>query len=161
MPRKMTPSEREAFLAAKHVGIISIDAGDGKPPFAVPVWYAYEPGGLVTVMTPPGSFKVRLLKRAGGYTLSVQEEEPPYRYVTVSGPVVESTDPVDPEEHLAMAQRYLGEEGGREYMVQAASMPEAAEYRPSSIYQPPSEPTDEALSCIVESIVWIAFSPAW
>ena len=36
----MTRAEREAFLAALHVGIISI-AETGRGPLAVPIWYAY------------------------------------------------------------------------------------------------------------------------
>ncbi len=124
--RKMTVSEREAFLAAKHVGILAVDGGDGRPPFAVPIWYGYEPGGLVTITTGPRSHKVGLIKAAGAFTVSVQDEEPPYRYVTVSGPVVETVDEADPAERLAIAQRYLGEEGGREYMAQMGKIPESA-----------------------------------
>lgn len=126
MPRRLTPSEREAFLAAKHVGIISVDAGDGKPPFAIPVWYAYEPGGVVTVLTGPETLKGRLIKAAGAYTLAVQDEEPPYRYVTASGPVVETVEVADPAERLAVAQRYLGEEGGRGFMAETGSRPNSA-----------------------------------
>jgi nitroimidazol reductase NimA-like FMN-containing flavoprotein (pyridoxamine 5'-phosphate oxidase superfamily) len=38
----MTKDEREAFLAALHVGVISLeDPGHG--PLTVPIWYAYEP----------------------------------------------------------------------------------------------------------------------
>lgn len=132
MPRKLSDGEREAFLAAKHVGIISVDAGDGRQPFAVPVWYAYESGGVVTVLTGPETLKARLIKAAGGYTLSVQDEEPPYRYVTVSGPLVETVDPADQGERLSVAQRYLGDEGGRAYMAGMASHPNAAfRMRPS------------------------------
>ncbi len=131
--RKMTVSEREAYLAAKHVGILSVDGGDGRPPFAVPIWYSYEPGGVVSIMTGPKSHKVGLLEAAGSFTLAVQDEEPPYRYVTVSGPVVETVDEVSGDERLALAQRYLGEEGGREYMAQMGGNPETAfRMRPSS-----------------------------
>ncbi|MBO0702848.1 MAG: pyridoxamine 5'-phosphate oxidase family protein [Candidatus Dormibacteraeota bacterium] len=126
MPRKMTDSEREAFLAAKHVGIISVAAGDGKPPFAVPIWYAYDPGGLVTIHTGPRSRKARLIRAAGSYALSVQDEEPPYKYVTVSGPVVETVDDADAGERLALAQRYLGEEVGRGFMAQTGGDPRSA-----------------------------------
>lgn len=126
MPGKLSPSEREAFLAAKHVGIVSVDAGDGEPPFAVPVWYAYEPGGVVTILTSPETVKARLIKAAGAYTLAVQDEEPPYRYVTVSGPLVETVDVADPAERLAMAQRYLGEEGGRGFMAETGGRPNSA-----------------------------------
>lgn len=135
MAGKLSLSEREAFLAAKHVGIISVDAGDGKPPFAVPIWYAYEPGGLVTILTSPATLKARLIKAAGAYTLAVQDEEPPYRYVTVSGPLVETVDVADPAERLAVAQRYLGEEGGRGYMAQMGGRPNSAfRMRPATWY---------------------------
>lgn len=126
MPRKMTVSERQAFLAAKHVGIVSVDSGDGGPPFAVPIWYSYEPGGVVTITTGPKSHKVGLIKAAGAFTLAVQDEEPPYRYVTVSGPVVETLDEADAAERLVLAQRYMGEEGGRQYMAEMGGHPEMA-----------------------------------
>lgn len=126
MPRKMTAGEREAFLADRHVGIISINSGEGRAPFAVPVWYSYEPGGVVTVLTAPDTLKARLVKATGNYTLTAQDEEPPYKYVAVSGPLVETSDPTDPDERLAMAQRYLGEEGGRGYMAEMGSHPNAA-----------------------------------
>jgi hypothetical protein len=49
-------------------------------------------------------------------TLCVQTEEAPYRYVTVEGPVVEMTTPVDPDERRALAHRYLGPELGDMYI---------------------------------------------
>ena len=41
-PLTMTRSEREAFLAAVHVGVISIERA-GQAPLAVPIWYDYDP----------------------------------------------------------------------------------------------------------------------
>jgi nitroimidazol reductase NimA-like FMN-containing flavoprotein (pyridoxamine 5'-phosphate oxidase superfamily) len=46
----MTKQEREAFLADLHVGIISI-AEEGRGPLTVPVWYAYDPGKDLRIMT--------------------------------------------------------------------------------------------------------------
>lgn len=132
MAGKLSPSEREAFLAAKHVGVVSVDAGDGKPPFAVPIWYSYEPGGAVTILTSPQTLKARLIKAAGAYTLAAQDEDPPYKYVSVSGPVVETVEVADPAERLAMAQRYLGEEMGRGFMAETGGNPNSAiRMRPS------------------------------
>jgi hypothetical protein len=48
----------------------------------------------------------RALIRAG-----VQEASPPYRYVSVEGPLV-SKDEFDPAERLAMARRHLSAAGG-------------------------------------------------
>ena len=44
MDLRMTKAEREVFLAAEHVAVVSV-AEEGRGPLAAPVWYAYEPGG--------------------------------------------------------------------------------------------------------------------
>ena len=51
MPRPMTEREREAFLAEPRTAIFSVAAAGGRPPLAVPIHYAYEPGGDVTFFT--------------------------------------------------------------------------------------------------------------
>ena len=43
-----------------------------------------------------------------------QSEEPPYKYVSIEGPVV-SIDESSDDDLLAMAVRYLGEDGGKQY----------------------------------------------
>ncbi|MGH7912897.1 MAG: pyridoxamine 5'-phosphate oxidase family protein [Candidatus Dormibacteraceae bacterium] len=126
MPRTMTVTEREGFLAKPHIGVIAVDAGPGRAPLAVPIWYTYEPGGLVTVMTGPKSEKARLIAGTGRYSLTVQDEKPPYKYVTASGPVVETVAEAQAPERLAAAQRYLGEEGGRGFMDQMGGVVEVA-----------------------------------
>jgi len=114
MSLAMTPQEREKFLADVHVGVISIHE-DGHGPLTVPVWYAYEPGGELRVMTGRTSRKGRLLERAGRFSLCVQTETPPYKYVSVEGPIV-SIEPGDRERDLRpLARRYLGA-GASSYM---------------------------------------------
>jgi nitroimidazol reductase NimA-like FMN-containing flavoprotein (pyridoxamine 5'-phosphate oxidase superfamily) len=83
----MTKQERERFLAEIHVGIIGIPE-DGRGPLAVPVWYAYTPAGELRVVTGRTSRKGRLLQRAGRFSLCAQTETPPYRYVSVEGPII-------------------------------------------------------------------------
>jgi uncharacterized protein len=111
-----TEAERQEFLAAKHVGVLSVDAADGRPPASVPIWYDYTPGGDIRFNTGPGTRKARLIERAGALTLVVQREEPPYQYVVVEGTVVENTSPAPLEVREAIAIRYLGEEGGRQFV---------------------------------------------
>ena len=53
---------------------------------------------------------------AGAVTLVVQREEPPYQYVVVEGTVVETTTPTPLDVREAIAIRYLGEEGGRQFV---------------------------------------------
>jgi nitroimidazol reductase NimA-like FMN-containing flavoprotein (pyridoxamine 5'-phosphate oxidase superfamily) len=116
----MTKDEREAFLAALHVGVISI-AQKERAPLTVPIWYAYTPGGEVTVITGRGSRKVALITQAGGFSLCVQDEAPPYKYVAVEGPVV-AIEAADRERDTrSMARRYLGFAGGDRYIEQNAA----------------------------------------
>jgi nitroimidazol reductase NimA-like FMN-containing flavoprotein (pyridoxamine 5'-phosphate oxidase superfamily) len=112
----MTRQEREQFLAELHVGIISI-AEDGRGPLTVPVWYAYQPGGELRVLTASASRKGRLLERARRFSLCAQTETPPYRYVSVEGPVV-AIAAADVERDLRpLARRYLGAEAGDAYIA--------------------------------------------
>lgn len=114
--KAFTETERQEFLAAKHVGVLSVAATDGRPPASVPIWYDYTPGGNVRIMTGPSSRKARLIDRAGVVTLVVQREEPPYQYVVIEGAVVDTTNPAPPDVQEAIAIRYLGEEGGRAFV---------------------------------------------
>ena len=118
----ITKQEREAFLADVHVGIISI-AEEGRGPLTVPIWYAYDPGGDLRIMTGRESRKGRLLARAGRFSLCVQTESPPYKYVSVEGPIV-ATEPADLERDLRpLAHRYLGAEAGDRYMESTGDDP--------------------------------------
>jgi PPOX class probable F420-dependent enzyme len=114
--KAFSETKRQEFLAAKHVGVLSVAADDGRPPSSVPIWYGYAPGGNILVNTGASSRKAKLIDRAGAVTLAVQLEEPPYQYVVVEGTVVETTTPTPLEVREAIAIRYLGEEGGRAFV---------------------------------------------
>jgi len=106
----MTSEEREAFLADVHVGILAIDRED-RGPLALPIWYQFR-DGAVEIGMGGDSLKAKLLRAAGRATLTVQTEAPPYKYVSVEGPVTVSQEQRDDFE---MASRYLGPEMGRWY----------------------------------------------
>ena len=111
----LTGAERDQFLADLHVGVLSVAAGDGRGPIPVPVWYSYQPGGQVSVITGRSSRKAQAIRAAGRMSLCAQDEAPPYRFVSVEGPA--AIEEVEFEERLAMAHRYLGGEGGDQYMA--------------------------------------------
>lgn len=115
MSLQMSRSEREAFLAGVHVGVIGI-AEAGRAPLLAPIWYAYEPGGELWLVTERGSRKGRLLERTRRVSLCAQSETPPYKYVSVEGPVtrIEPSDLLRHERPLAI--RYLGERRGQQYL---------------------------------------------
>jgi nitroimidazol reductase NimA-like FMN-containing flavoprotein (pyridoxamine 5'-phosphate oxidase superfamily) len=112
----MSAAEREEFLAGVRVGVLSAALGGAGRTVAVPVWYSYQPGGLLTVLTGRRSRKAAAIRTAGRFALCVQDDSPPYRYVSVEGPVVREEE-LDPAERLAMARRYLGAAGGDRYVT--------------------------------------------
>jgi nitroimidazol reductase NimA-like FMN-containing flavoprotein (pyridoxamine 5'-phosphate oxidase superfamily) len=112
----MSAAEREEFLAGVHVGVLSAAAGAAGQTLTVPVWYSYQPGGLLSVLTGRHSRKAAAIRTAGRFSLCAQDDHPPYRYVSVEGPVV-SEEELDPAERLAMARRYLGTVGGDRYVT--------------------------------------------
>lgn len=117
----MTVEEREAFLAEVRVGVLAIEhAGQG--PLAVPIWYLVKDGAVLLLMDEQ-SLKARLVRAAGQATLTVQQETPPYKYVSVEGPV--TLEPPAKDLRLELATRYLGPAAGAKY----ASGPDS----PSSI----------------------------
>jgi PPOX class probable F420-dependent enzyme len=116
MPKELTESERQEFLSAKNVAVLSVAATDGRPPASVPIWYDYAPGGNIRVNTGASRRKARLIEQAGVVTLVVQHEEPPYQYVVVEGTVVDVTTPTPLEVREAIAVRYLGAEAGRQFV---------------------------------------------
>ena len=117
MSLAMTKQERETFLADLHVAIISIPE-EGRGPLTVPIWYSYEPGAELRVVTPMTSRKAQLLRRAGRFSVCVQTETPPYKYVSVEGPVV-AIEPADDErDRRPLAHRYLGAQRGDRYIAE-------------------------------------------
>src|SRR5258708_23577974 len=106
----MSRAEREEFLAGLHVGVLTVAVGESSGPIATPVWYSYEPGGLLLLTTGSDSSKARAIAATGRFSLCAQDEAPPYKYVTVEGPAV--IEPTDLAERTAIARRYLGTEQG-------------------------------------------------
>ena len=113
--KRFSETERQEFLAAKRVAILSVEAADGRPPATIPIWYDYAIGGNIRFTTSAASRKAKLIARAGAVSLAVQREQPPYQYVVVEGTVVD-TRPSTLEVQEAIAIRYLGEEAGRAFV---------------------------------------------
>jgi nitroimidazol reductase NimA-like FMN-containing flavoprotein (pyridoxamine 5'-phosphate oxidase superfamily) len=124
MSLAMTKDEREKFLAALHVGVISME-DPGRGPLTVPIWYMYEPGGELWVITDRDSRKGKLLKVGKRISLVAQTETAPYQYVSVEGPIVTVEPSHRDRDTLPMAQRYLGEELGRQYVAATSDEREA------------------------------------
>jgi nitroimidazol reductase NimA-like FMN-containing flavoprotein (pyridoxamine 5'-phosphate oxidase superfamily) len=117
MPRKLTETESQQFLAGKHIAVVSVAATDGRPPASVPLWYTYTPGGDILIVTGALQRKARLIEQAGAVTVVVQREELPYQYVIVEGTVVDAATPAPVDVRESIAIRYLGEEAGRAFVA--------------------------------------------
>ena len=127
MPRRMTEKERQEFLAEPRIGVLSVAAGDHRPPHTTPVWYGYEVGGSITFFTGTQGCKSRkggLIETAGVLSLWVQCEEFPYKYVTVEGTVVRSDRPPSAEQMLAIAVRYRPEDAAQGFVEAELGHPE-------------------------------------
>jgi len=115
MSLRMTKAEREEYLAGLHVGVLSVSVGEGQAPITTPVWYSYQPGGTVNILTGSQSLKAVAIAAQGRFSLCAQMEEPPWKYVTVEGTAV--TEPVGLDERIEIASRYLGSEAGRAFVA--------------------------------------------
>ncbi|MBV7696653.1 pyridoxamine 5'-phosphate oxidase family protein [Streptomyces sp. TRM70350] len=111
----LTREEREQFLAEPHIAALAVAAEEGRAPLSVPIWYQYEPGGDVWILTGRDSRKHRLISAAGRFTLMVDRLEPTVRYVSVEGPVVD-TVPFTVENLREISARYLPAEKVEEYV---------------------------------------------
>ena len=115
----MTTEEREAFLREAHIGVLSIPE-PGKGPLTSPVWYDYAPSGMIWFLTQKTARKGQLLSVGNRISFLVQTTTPPYKYVSIEGPVSH----IGPSDRLKdlqpMAQRYLGEQGGKDYAAALA-----------------------------------------
>lgn len=120
---RMTRAEREDFLAGLHVGVLSIPRSE-RAPLAAPIWYAYEPGGDIVVLTGPESMKGRLLTVGAQVSMVAQREAPPYAYVSVEGTVTAAETGEHPDVLHALAHRYLGPDLGDQYIAATGGRPE-------------------------------------
>jgi len=85
-------------------------------PLVVPVWYLYEPGGDIVVVTRPQARKAGLLVPGARVAFCAQTEELPPKYVSVQGRVV-SAVPADVERDVKpIVRKYLGAEVGDAYV---------------------------------------------
>jgi nitroimidazol reductase NimA-like FMN-containing flavoprotein (pyridoxamine 5'-phosphate oxidase superfamily) len=108
----MSKQAREEFLAGTHVGVLSVAGESGQAPTSVPTFYAYEPGGLITMFTGTQRRtpkRIQRIRAAGRITLVAQREEMPPAYVTVEAELVGTSKPTH-EQMLAIVRRYMPEE---------------------------------------------------
>ena len=109
---RMTDKEIRGFISAAppHTGKLATVRADGRPHVA-PVWYAVDDDGSIVFTTGEHTVKGRNLARTGYAAMSIDDERPPFSFVTLEGPVKLSDD-LDQLRHWAtvLGGRYMGED---------------------------------------------------
>ena len=112
---RLSVRDRELFLAEPHIAALSVSGGEDRGPLSVPIWYQYEPGGEAWVLTDAESWKARLIRAAGRFTLMVERTLPTVRYVSVEGPVTRTVPETD-ELLREITERYLPPDKAEAYI---------------------------------------------
>ena len=112
-----TDADALAFLTSDppHTGKLATVRLDGSPHIA-PIWFVVDDDGSLVFNTAADSLKGRALRRDPRCALCVDDERPPFSFVTVNGTVEISEDPI---ERLRWATiiggRYMGADRAQEY----------------------------------------------
>jgi len=108
---------QEFVLAGTRTGKVAVVRRDGRPHVS-PVWFTLDDVGEradgahpdVVFMTGAGTVKARALRRTGRFALAVDDQEPPYSFISLTCRVSSMVD--DPAQALPWATRlgarYLG-----------------------------------------------------
>jgi len=105
--QRMSDDEVHAFLTGDppRPAVLATTRKDGRPHLA-PVWYVVDDDGTIVFTTGAGTVKGRTLRRTGWAAMTVDDDRPPFSFVTVEGPVTISED-------LAAVRDWAGRIGGR------------------------------------------------
>lgn len=113
--KEMTKDElREFLLEGTKTGKLATVRADGRP-HVMPVWYDLDGDNLVFT-TGGDSVKARNMMRDPSVSITIDDQTPPYAFVTIEGTVSFSDDP---EQLLHWATRiggrYMGEDQAEAY----------------------------------------------
>ena len=113
--REMSDEERRAFLLeSTRTGKLATVRRDGRP-HVVPIWFVLD-GDDVILTTGADTVKGRNIRRDGHLCLCVDDERPPFAYVTIEGAATVSEEQ---DELLRWATsigaRYMGDARAGEF----------------------------------------------
>ena len=130
----LSPERQDALLQELHIVVLAVARWEGSP-LATPIWYEYR-DGLLWMDTDVETLHGKLLRARGRATLVVQDERPPYRYVSMEGPV--AFHGKDLEVARRISARYMGVKGAEAHLrgVRAQYQPyaEAVSLRPDQTW---------------------------
>jgi PPOX class probable F420-dependent enzyme len=120
MTTGMTKGEVDELLRSPVIGVLCTVDPDGQPE-GTPVWFDFEEG-RVRVLVDRDSRKARNIRTNPRVSLTVDTRVSPYRGVVLRGHA--SLGGPDPALRRVLAERYLGMEAARRYLVRTRSLDE-------------------------------------
>jgi PPOX class probable F420-dependent enzyme len=113
--KKMTREEWRAFMMeGTRTGKLATVRTDGRP-HVVPLWFVLD-GDDVVFNTGKDSVKGKTLQRDHYAALCVDDERPPFAFVTVEGSVILSEDPKELLDYATrIGGRYMGTNRAEEF----------------------------------------------
>jgi PPOX class probable F420-dependent enzyme len=112
----MTDDEWRAFLRSPvRTATLATTRKDGRPHVA-PIWYDLDDDGTIVFNTGADTVKGHAIRRDGKVALCVQDDQPPYSFVTIEGDARWSEDPAELRRWAArIGGRYMGAERADEF----------------------------------------------
>ena len=93
---------------------------DGTPR-VVPIWFHWT-GSEIVMGTPADAPKVEALRRNPNVAVTIDGNEWPHEVLIVRGQARVEIQEGITDEYAAAAQRYFGEEGGKQWLAQAGAL---------------------------------------
>ena len=102
------------LLSSSIISRLAYTWRDGTPR-VVPMWFHWT-GDELLMGAPPNSPKMKMLAVRPQVAVSIDTVEWPYKWLTLRGTATVQVSPEPFPEYLAMARRYLGDEGGGQFL---------------------------------------------
>jgi hypothetical protein len=114
---RMTADEIDRFLKGPPArpAVLATVRPDGRPHLA-PVWFDVDDDGSIVWNTGVSTVKGRNLARTGRAAICVDDDRPPYSFVTIEGPVTIHDDLEEVRTWAArLGGRYMGADRAEQY----------------------------------------------
>jgi hypothetical protein len=113
---RLSPAECLAFLREPvRPAMLATTRADGRPHVA-PVWYDVDDDDTILFNTGAGTVKGKAIRRTGEVALCVQDDRPPFSFVTVEGAATVIDDLDEVRSWAArIGGRYMGADRAEEF----------------------------------------------
>jgi hypothetical protein len=110
-----TDDVAQVVLGSPLIARLAYTWRDGSPR-VVPMWFHWT-GQEMLMGAPPNAPKTKMLTERPQVAISIDTVEWPYKWLTMRGTATVQVLPEPFAEYPAMAHRYLGDEGGEQFLA--------------------------------------------